>query len=175
MTFLPSTTADGAKTAHPKPFVYEEASSKSLHFTIDQLQSRMRISHPTALDLAYTRTMMGFLVLNSQPRNIAMIGLGGGSLAKFCRQYVPLANFIAIEINPQIIALRDEFHIPKNGDLFHVVEADGAEYVHRFRGSLDVLLVDGYDHQGQPAQLCSEEFYESCQQALTAEGVLGLW
>ncbi len=173
-TFQTAEALDAAMTATIKPFVYDEADSKSLHFTINELQSRMRISQPTTLEVAYTRTMMGFLVLNSQPRSIAMIGLGGGSLAKFCCHHLPRANFIAIEINPHVIALRDEFQIPKNSDLFRVIEADGAEYVHRVKGALDVLLVDGYDHQGQPAPLCSKKFYEGCKQALTADGVLAV-
>ncbi len=174
MTLPTSATSISATNACIKPFVYDEADSKSLHFTINELQSRMRISHPIELELAYTKTMMGFVVLNRHPRSIAMIGLGGGSLAKFCRHVLPQANFIAIEINPHVIALRNEFHIPKNSDLFRVIEADGAEYVHRVKGSLDVLLVDSYDYQGQPAELCSEKFYEGCREALTANGVLAV-
>ena len=32
--------------------------------------------------------MMGFLLFKPQPRSIGMIGLGGGSLAKFCYRYL---------------------------------------------------------------------------------------
>lgn len=161
-----------AEMALAYPFIYEEIDSKSLHFTINQLQSRMRISEPNRLDVDYTRTMMGFLLLNRHPRRIAMIGLGGGSLAKFCRHHLPHASFTAVEINPHIIALRKEFHVPEDSDHFRVIESDGADFVREAHNSIDVLLVDGFDHQGQPAQLCSQKFYEDCKSALAPNGVL---
>ena len=36
----------------------------------------------------------------------------------------------------------------------------------------DVLLVDGFDKDGQPSQLCSIEFYDRCHSALRAGGIL---
>lgn len=159
---------------HVPPFIYEEADSKSLHFTINQLQSRMRTSRPNELQVDYTRTMMGFLLLHRQPKHIAMIGLGGGSLAKFCYQHLPGTQFTAVEINPHVIAMREEFLIPADDGRFRVIEADGAHFVRDTPGGIDVLLVDGYDHQGQPASLCSLAFYASCQRALATHGVLAI-
>jgi spermidine synthase len=61
--------------------VREDGASKSLHFTLGELQSRMLTHQPWRLDLDYTRTMMGFLLFQPAPVHIGMIGLGGGSLA----------------------------------------------------------------------------------------------
>lgn len=58
----------------------EDGAVRSLHFTIGEIQSSMRLDRPDELEVDYTRTMMGFLLLASRPRYIAMIGLGGGSL-----------------------------------------------------------------------------------------------
>ncbi len=164
--------ATRARTAHVQPFVYEDTDTKALHFTIHQQQSLMRISRPTALQVDYTQVMMGYLLLHRHPQHIAMIGLGGGSLAKFCHHHFPETRFTAVEINPHVIAMRREFLIPNDNDYFRVVEADGADYVAGVAGQIDVLMVDGFDYQGQPAQLCSLPFYEACKQALTAQGVL---
>lgn len=68
---------------HVVPFIYDERNYKSLHFAIHHLQSKMCVDHPNALALDYTLTMMGFLLLVRRPQHIVMIGLGGGSLAKF--------------------------------------------------------------------------------------------
>jgi len=70
---------------HVRPFVYEDLTTKALHFSISEIQSRMDVRNPYALDLEYTQTMMGFLLFLPEPRRIAMIGLGGGSLAKSSR------------------------------------------------------------------------------------------
>jgi spermidine synthase len=114
---------------HVRPFVYESLHSKALHFTICEVQSSMRLQDPYALDLEYTRMMMGFLLFMAEPQNITMIGLGGGSLAKFCYRYLPQTRILVVEINPHVIALRDAFHIPSDDDRFSVARADGAQYV----------------------------------------------
>jgi spermidine synthase len=154
------------------PFVSHEHNSKSLHFSNHQEQSKMLLSQPNELAVDYTRTMMGFLLLKQNPRHILMIGLGGGSLAKFCHQHLPDTELTVIEINPLVIALRGEFQVPEDGERFHVIEADGANFMRETDQLFDVVLVDGFDQQGQPAQLCSQHFYEDCSRVLEAPGVL---
>ena len=92
---------------HVKPYVHETGNARALHFSLHETQSRMRLDDPDALDLAYTRTMMGFLLFHPDPRQIAMIGLGGGSLAKFCHRHLPRASIEVVEINGHILELRD--------------------------------------------------------------------
>lgn len=157
---------------HVKPFVYETLTTKALHFSISEIQSRMQSLKPLALDLDYTRTMMGFLLFNDRPSAIGMIGLGGGSLAKFCRSYLPKARIDVVEINPHVIALRDVFHVPRDDGLFKVHRGDGADFVHSPPHRLDVLLVDGYDPDGIPPALCSQAFYDDCRDALQPSGVV---
>src|SRR3990167_6165615 len=172
MTSKMPNPAQTSSMTHVVPFIYEEADSKSLHFTINQLQSRMRTSRPNELQVEYTRTMMGFLLVHRHPQHIALIGLGGGSLAKFCLEMLPEARITAVEINPHVIALRKEFCIPDDNERFKVLQSDGMDFVTQAKHSMDVILVDGYDHTGQPAQLCSLQFYQACKQALTTNGVL---
>lgn len=155
-----------------KPFVYETLDSKALHFSICEIQSRMRIDRPHALDLAYTRTMMAFLLFVPQPRRLAMIGLGGGSLVKFCHRHLPRTQIEVVEINPHVIALRDEFRVPPDDERLRICRGDGADFVRQGRRQLDVLLVDGFDHEGQPPALCSQRFYDDCRDALRVDGML---
>jgi len=153
-------------------FVVEERGTRSLHFTMGETQSSMRVDHPHELEIDYTRTMMGFLLLNARPRNIAMIGLGGGSLVKFCHRHLPSARMTVVENNPGVIALRKDFDIPEDDARLSVLEDDGAVFVRALSGALDVLLVDGFDQSGQPARLCSQAFYDDCFRALAPGGVL---
>jgi len=161
-----------ASSQHAKPFIYESANAKNLHFCISDIQSRMRINDPNALALEYTRTMMGFLLFKPDPRSIGMIGLGGGSLAKFCYRYLSRTRIQVAEINPHVIALRDEFHIPPDDARFIVFQADGADFVQRGPERFDVLLVDGYVMEGLPAQLSSQGFYDGCRASLRPEGIM---
>ena len=156
------------------PFVRDDAGTKSLYFSLDELQSRMDSRKPWQLEVDYTRTMMGFLMFRPAPLRIGMVGLGGGSLAKFCYRQLPECSITVAEINPHIIALRREFMIPDDDDRLTVLECDGAAFVADRSGSFDALLVDGFDRQGQPAALCSQAFYDDCARALSPDGVLAV-
>jgi len=162
--------------AFDAPFVFSADGIKSLYFTLDQLQSRMCSAWPTQLEVDYTRTMMGFLLFDSRPVNIAMIGLGGGSLLKFCYHHLPDTRLTVVEINPHVIALRQEFEVPDDAARIAIVCADGADFVRDTALGAsprhDVLLVDGFDSQGQAASLCSQAFYDDCFNVLSPEGIM---
>lgn len=155
-----------------KPYVYETLDTRALHFSICEIQSRMKVQQPDALDLAYTRTMMAFLLFVPRPQTLAMIGLGGGSMAKFCHRQLPDTRIEVVEINPHVIALREQFQVPRDDAHFQVRRGDGADFVRHTHDRLDVLLVDGFDHEGQPPALCSQAFYDDCRTALRADGLL---
>jgi spermidine synthase len=154
------------------PFICEGKRFVTLHFNIYGVQSEMDPKAPDRLVLGYTRTMMCFVLFHPQPRHIGMVGLGGGSVQKYCRRHLPDARISVAEISADVIALRDSFCIPKDDQRFHIFCEDGADFVRRQPGAFDVLLVDGFDFAGQPPQLCSQEFYDECRDALTPGGVL---
>src|SRR3546814_10976874 len=87
-------------------------------------------------------------------------------------QTCALPIFTAIEIDPEVIAVGEQFFMPPEDDRFEIVCDDGAEFVRRDTRRCDILLVDGFDKDGQPAQLCSLEFYRDCPSRLNPGGVL---
>lgn len=159
---------------HAQPFVRDDGNTRSLHFTMGELQSSMLMHSPWRLEVDYTLTMMGFLLFRPAPLHIGMIGLGGGSLAKFCHRQLPSSQMTVLEINPQVVVLRREFRVPDDDERFRVIAADGASYLQSGTFRFDVLLVDGFDHQGQPPALCSQRFYDDCFAALSPDGVLAV-
>ncbi len=154
------------------PFVNRSWLHTSLQFTGTEAQSRMWTFRPQALLVGYTRSMMAFVRFVGHPERIAMIGLGGGSLAKYCYRHLPSAVIDVVEINPEVLALRDTFRVPKDDARFRVHLDDGALFLRRHRRRYDVLLVDGYDETGIPAPLASQRFYNDCHAALVEGGVL---
>lgn len=166
--------SDASALTHMVPVIGIGVDSQSMLFSMNQLQSSMRISRPDELEIDYTKTMMGFLILKSQPKHIAMIGLGGGSLAKYCYRYLPETEISVVEINPHVISLRRAFLVPEDDYRFRVIEADGADFVRDADSSFDVLLVDGFNDKGQPPQLCSQDFYDNCSRMLGDQGVMAV-
>jgi len=156
----------------------EERGLRVLHLGSRAIQSAMRMNRPWDLELAYTRAMMGFLMFNPLPQDVLMIGLGGGSLAKFIRKQRPQTRITAVEIDPRVIAAaRTHFELPPDDATLSVVEADGALYVRQHPGSADIILLDGFDAGNQVEALATQTFYAACRRALKPGGMLvvNLW
>ena len=158
--------------------ISEKKGIRYLHLGGPAVQSAMRIKEPFALELEYTRAMMAFLLFNPAPGNIGLIGLGGASVAKFIHRHLPDSRLTALEINPDVVsAARSFFLLPADDERLQVVIGDGARYVRDQDGTLDVLLVDGYDAHRIVEELASADFYDACLRALAPGGiaVFNLW
>lgn len=151
----------------------EKDGVRSLHLGSDRVQSAMRLSRPNDLELAYTQAMMGFLLFEERPDTITMIGLGGGSLAKFVYHRLPWVRTTVVEVSPQVLAAaRSFFFLPDADGRFHVELAEGSEYVSAHPESADVLMVDGFDDGSQVDKLSTREFYDAAREGLTRNGIL---
>lgn len=156
----------------PVPVVSEQNGILTLHFESDYIQSQMLVEDPDFLALAYTRAMMAFELFLPRPKDIAIIGLGGGSLAKWCYRHHAKSQLTVIEINPHVVAVRDQFRIPADDQRFRILCDDGARFVARTSSLLDILLVDGFGTDRLPDELCSKNFYDNCYQALSNSGLM---
>ena len=166
-----------SKPESGKPYVSEKDGLLALNFDAMSVQSEMDIDNPDELVLAYTRAMMSFLLLNPSPKRIAMIGLGGGSIAKYCYRYLSGSEITVVEISPEVIALRREFAIPADDARFQVVLNDGVLWVADTTLQPEVLILDGFEAGGLPEALSSQRFYDDCYSSLADNGILAvnLW
>lgn len=164
-------------TDHDVPCLWETGRSVTLHFGAEAVQSQMSKDAPNRLEFEYTRLMTAFLPFHPEPADILIVGLGGGSLSKFCHHHLPDSRITTVEINPEVIALRDTFLIPPESPRFRIICADAVDYLPQQPASTDILLLDGYNADGLPPALSSESFYEDCFQALRPGGLLvaNLW
>lgn len=158
--------------------VSEKDGIRSLHLGSETVQSSMSLADPTELVLSYTRAMMAFLLFDPRPQRVLMIGLGGGSLAKFVYRHLPAVHITVIESQPRVIAAaRHYFHVPPDDSRFRVELAEGSQWVAAHPRSCEVLMVDGYNGHEQVSELSSEGFYADARAALTDGGILvaNLW
>lgn len=177
MKFFQSWRVRKPETDNESVYISEKSGVRSLHIGSDTIQSAMRIARPNELEIAYTRSMMAFLLFNPDPRQVLMVGLGGGSLAKFICHRLPQANTVVVEVNARVVAVaREFFHLPDHERL-QVIVADGCAYLGDDKLRADVIMVDGYDAESQVAALSTPAFYRDCARVLSEAGILvvNLW
>jgi spermidine synthase len=161
-----------ATAPNDRPRVRTRGDRRLLEFRPGEIQSEMRLSRPDDLVLSYARAMMCFVLFHPHPEHIVMVGLGGGSLAKFCYRYLPRSRITVLELNEDVIALREQFAIPRDNARFRVIHADAVDYIATLEQAADVLLVDGFDESGLPPALGTSSFYAACRRALRPGGVM---
>lgn len=156
--------------------IRESRGVRTLHFGSDWVQGAMRVVRPWDLELAYTREMMAALLLSAawpeMPKRILQIGLGAGSLTRFIHRYLPEATQVVIEQSAAVVAAaRQGFNLPPESERLHIVVAEGAAWVANTMDTFDLILVDGFDADGQAGGLERVLFYEDAYQRLMPNGL----
>ena len=138
----------------------------------------MAIDAPHVLVHQYIQRMMAWLLFvepTSVPGRQAMqLGLGAGSLTKFCHKVLRMRT-VAVEINPKVlVACRGWFKLPADNTRMQVILADAAREIRdpKWWGTVDVLQIDLYDHDAAAPVLDSKAFYADCRRLLTDDGCL---
>ena len=169
------------KAAAPKlPEVHfsDHGDIRYLHLGTEWIQGSMRLDEPFEIDLEYVQRMMAWLLF-VEPQSVArrhamQLGLGAAALTKFCHKKLRMKT-TAIELNPQVVAAcRIWFKLPKDDSRLSVILGDAQEvaaHAH-WRGQVDALQVDLYDHEAAAPVLDSEAFYAHCRTLLTEDGCM---
>ena len=149
-----------------------------LHLGTPWVQGAMRVRKPHTIELEYVQRMMAWLLFIEPAalakRHAMQLGLGAGSLTKFCHKELRMTT-TAIELNPQVlVACRGWFKLPADNAALRVVLADAAEEILKSQwwGTVDALQVDLYDHEAATPVLDSLPFYAACRRLLTPEGCM---
>ncbi|MBX3655086.1 MAG: spermidine synthase [Ramlibacter sp.] len=152
--------------------------TRYLHLGTEWVQGSMKLDAPFDIDLEYVQRMMAWLLFVPAPsvarRHAMQLGLGSAALTKFCHRKLRMKT-TAIELNPQVVAAcRLWFKLPADDARLSVVLGDAAEVVAHahWRGQIDALQVDLYDHEAAAPVLDSEAFYADCRQLLTEDGCM---
>ena len=158
---------------HSSVEVSEKRGVRHLHLGGPAIQSAIRLSRPDELELHYTRAMMAFLLFEPAPRDVVMIGLGGGSIARFANARLPETRMTVVEINPRVLAAaRSFFGLPTDDPRLAIELEDGARWIPAHRDCADVVLLDAFEDGESVKALATGEFYAACRAALRRRGIL---
>jgi spermidine synthase len=151
---------------------------RSMHLGSPTIQSSMNVKDPFALVLAYSWGAMSSLLFKPDARKLLLVGLGGGSIAKYVWKYCPQIKQTVVELNPQVIQVaRSHFFVPDDDARLQIIEGDGIAYLQQHPGSVDWLMMDAFGSNGLPPDFCTQAFFDDCADALTPDGLftINLW
>jgi spermidine synthase len=156
----------------------DQGDVRYLHLGTEWIQGSMRMEAPYEIHLEYVQRMMAWLLFVDPAtvvkRHAMQLGLGAASLTKFCHKQLRMKT-TAIELNPQVVAAcRLWFKLPRDDSRLSVVLGDAAEVAahEHWRGTVDALQVDLYDHEAAAPVLDSQAFYADCRKLLTEDGCM---
>ncbi|MBF0588371.1 MAG: fused MFS/spermidine synthase [Magnetococcales bacterium] len=155
--------------------VLEDDVHRWMHFGSHLQQSSMRLEDPSELALPYTRRMMNALLFAPDPQRILMIGLGGGSMARFLLRHFPDACMDAVEMDPAVAWVAHHFFQLQEHPGLVIHQGEGLAYlrdkVQNGEQGYDLILVDAFDHEGMASVLLLEDFHRKCRALLSSNGV----
>ena len=161
--------------------IVDTAGVRALHFGTSSQQSSMLLSDPDRLHALYARAMMAGLLFHDAPRDVLMIGLGGGSIAKFLLQEFEDCKIKAIEFRRNVLKVaRSHFGLPFDARL-KIKIGCGAQHAYQesreHQELYDLIVIDAYDAAGMAPEVSSEAFFDNCSNLLSRKGLLiiNLW
>ncbi|HEY8368378.1 MAG TPA: fused MFS/spermidine synthase, partial [Thermodesulfobacteriota bacterium] len=159
-------------SAYHRIIVYEDGDSRILRFNQSR-QSGMYLSDPYRLRFLYTEYASLPLVLKPDPKSVAFIGLGGGSLPKKYRRDYPSLRIDVAEIDPEVVDVAKRFFGFREDDRLRVATEDGRVFLTRRRDArYDYVFVDAYYSDAIPFHLTTVEFLALVKRRLSPDGVV---
>lgn len=103
-------------------------------------------------------------------KDILILGMGTGTYAKQCLNYLPDVKAEGVEIDERITDLAHEyFELPEE---VKVTTYDGRAFLNVSDKKYDVIMVDAYQDITIPFQMSSVEFFELVKEHLKGDGVM---
>lgn len=158
--------------------IVDTKGERALHFGTHSRQSSMLLDDPNHLNSLYAQAMMGLLLFNDSPKNILMIGLGGGTITKYLLHQFNECKIKVIEYRSSVLKVaRSHFQLPLDPRLKVKIGCGGA-YVSAqsqlTKGIHDVMVIDAFDDQGMALEVSSERFFDGCKTLLKDDGLLAI-
>jgi spermidine synthase len=161
--------------------ISEHDGVRYLHLDTPWVQGAMFIRAPDVIVLEYVQRMMAWMLWRPSAEvgagHAVQLGLGAGTITRFCRSVLRMPQVTVVELNPAVIAAcRHGFRLPTDDARLAVIEADAGAWVAQpaQRGIAQVLNVDLYDHDAAAPVQDSDAFYAHCRDLLAPGGVMSV-
>ena len=115
------------------------------------------------------------LMANPEPREMLMIGLGGGTIASTLMELYPDLKMDLVEVDEAVVKVAQQFFNFYPNAMTNVVIVDGRVFVRRalrIDRRYDLIILDAYNGDYIPEHLMTKEFLSDVKALLTPNGIL---
>ena len=138
-------------------------------------QSYMYKNNPDKLVFNYTKLTFASLLVTDNPKNVLIIGLGGGTLSNVIHELYPAAKIHNVEIDPAVLKVaRDYFNFIETDNVTAKVQ-DGRIFIKRAalkKQQFDWIILDAFNGDYIPEHLLTKEFFEEIKSVLAVGGIV---
>jgi len=121
---------------------------------------------------------LGSLLLPAPPKNVLVLGLGGGAVVNLLSRYQNCERLVAVDLSKMCLNLFERFFCDADADLdLKLVHQNAREFVENYDGApFDYVVDDVFreDDDGEPIRAIEFSFawYETLCSLMTPDGVL---
>lgn len=154
--------------------VLDNGAKRLLTFGNEHEQSCQIKAQPHIPQHEYSRAIM-LSLLFIQPKDICILGLGGGTLAMAFLNACPEVNINAVELRQDVIRIAQKFFLlPKHEPRLKLIHQDAFEYIQTNHQTTDLIVADLYHHHGIDEIQMQKQFLHQCALQLSENGWLTL-
>ncbi len=132
-------------------------------------------SQPKKLVFNYTKLMFSGLLLQPEPKNILIIGLGGGTMSNTLHELFPDSVIENIELDTAVIKVARQYFDFVENEKVSSIAKDGRVYVKRAllkKQKYDWIILDAFNGDYIPEHLLTKEFLQETKGLLSEGGIL---
>lgn len=141
----------------------------------DMNQTCIDLRNPQRLVFNYTKMSFAGLLLNPEPSNILVAGLGGGTIPMVMRELFPGATIDVLEVDQAVVNVAKEFFDYEEDERHQVHVVDARVFIKRagLQGrQYDYIVLDAFSGEYIPEHLLTLEFLQEVRALLSENGVV---
>ncbi len=161
------------RTKHASLTITRNTNTVELRFGAGALQSLINIDKPHRLELKNLKHLMGILLFLPPPRNILLLGTGGGSLIHFLRVHYPQCKLTSVDLDAELQDLMHEkMFLPAASEKLIYLIDDAAHFLRRCDQHFDLILVDIFSGSQSPDWLLDSPGIQQMHALLSDRGAV---
>ena len=152
--------------------VTQEGNILTLYSPPRTRQTTIGTLNPTSSHLEYARNILLGLVFTLNPKNILMLGLGGGSIPMMLTNFNKLLSIDIVEIDPEIADVAKKYFHFKTSQRIRLFIKDAFAFTKDSKKRYDIIIMDAYLGNDLPQPLSTVEFFKETDRCLLDTGIL---